>query len=110
MAQSGKVTNPASPPFASPSGQPRNQGATSKGAHDFLEEPTSDESKGGGRDFTKESRPQSEAKPEVVPNPQEIPKGMGGKILKADPSSLQTSEFSAKGPQPKPPFKGMKGY
>jgi hypothetical protein len=107
MAQSGKVSNPASPPFASPSGQPTNQGATSKGAHDFLEDPNSDSGKGGGRDFIKESRPQSEAKPEVTPNPQEIP--AGGKILKADPSPLQKSDFNASsGPQPKPPFKGMR--
>ena len=107
MAQSGKVSNSASPPFASPQGQPTNQGTTSKGAHNFLTEPTSGEAKGGGRDFVKESRPQSEAKPEVVPNPQEIP--AGGKILKADPSPLQKGDnFHATGPQPKPPFKGMR--
>jgi len=77
------VGNPAEPPFSI-------GGATMagdySGAHNFLTDPASNAPKTGGRDFTKEKRPQSEAKPEVVPNPQEIP--AGGVILKADPGPV----------------------
>lgn len=62
----------------------------------------------GGRDFSKESRPQSEAKQEVKPNPQEIP--AGGQILKADPGPV-SSKVSGTAPGVsggKAPFKGLK--
>jgi hypothetical protein len=98
--------NPASPPFASPSGQPKGQEPTSSGAHNFVKDPTSGSGAGGGQKDIMKSRPQSEARSENEPNPQEIPKG--GKILKADPSPLQRNDFDAVGPQPKAPFKGMK--
>jgi hypothetical protein len=86
MAQSGNSGNGQTPPFASSDGKPTNQGTGASGAHDFLTDPKGSGPAAGGRDFTKENRPQSEAKPEVVPNPQEIP--TGGKILKADPGPL----------------------
>lgn len=84
--QSGKVSGTANPPFATQDGKAQGQGTGSSGAHNFLKDPKSHASASGGRDFTKESRPQSEANAEVVPNPQEIP--AGGKILKADPGPV----------------------
>lgn len=58
------------------------------GAHDFIKDPSTTQGASGGRDFTKESRSQSEASPEVTPNPQEIP--AGGKILFADPGPVSS--------------------
>ncbi len=84
MAQTGKSSSPAAPPFATSQGKPANQGSGATGAHDFLEDPKGSGPATGGRDFTKESRPQTEAKREVVPNQQEVPRG--GTILKADPT------------------------
>lgn len=78
-----------------------------KGGHDFLQDPKSASPSTGGRDFTTESRPQSEAKKEVEPNPQEIP--TGGKDLKADPGPVSAKvSGTACGPACKPPFK-LKG-
>jgi hypothetical protein len=97
----------AAPPFATADGKPVNPSGGSSGAHDFLVDPKSSAAPGGGRDFTKENRPQTEAKPEVVPNPQEIP--MGGKILKADPGPVSKKvSGTAPGPQPPSPMKNMK--
>jgi hypothetical protein len=84
MAQQGKSTSPAAPPFATSQGKPANQGSGATGAHNFLTDPKGSGPATGARDFTKESRPQSEAKEEVTPNSQEIP--TGGKTLKADPT------------------------
>lgn len=69
---------------------------------------TSQNKGGGGFDVTKQNRPQSEAKQEVKPNPQEIP--AGGAVLKADPKPVgQTISGDAKpiGSVPRP-FKGLK--
>lgn len=85
MAQDGKVTSASNPPFGNGKGATTEAGSYS-GAHDFVTDPGSNAPAPKGRDFTKENRPQSEARPEVVPNPQEIP--AGGKILKADPGPV----------------------
>jgi hypothetical protein len=107
------------PPFATSGGKPITPttgkgggfdplkdatGGEKGGGHDFLTDPKgSSEAAGGGRDFTKESRPQSEAKPEVVPNPQEIPKG--GKILFADPGPVSAKVSGTAQHVEKKPFK-----
>lgn len=111
----------AAPPFATSSGQPKMPAASSAGGRDFTKEnrPQSGGETGGaaknsnnsgGRDFTKESRPQSDAKPEVVCNPQEIPKG--GVHLFADPGPVSSKISSAEhtGPSSKLPVKGLKSY
>jgi len=113
----------AAPPFATSDGKPKMTASTGgSGGRDFTKEsrPQSGDETGGaaknsnntgGRDFTKESRPQSEAKPEVVPNPQEIP--AGGKVLQADPGAVSakvsgTAEHTT--PTSKLPVKGLKSY
>jgi hypothetical protein len=108
MAQSGKVSSAANPPF-SDDGKAANQGATASGAHNFLEDPKGSGNPGGVRNFAKWNRPQSEAKPEVQPNPQEIPAGHGGRLLRADPSgpSAMTPSGGVQGVS-KMPMKGMK--
>jgi hypothetical protein len=54
-------------------------------------------------------RPQSEAKAEVVPNPQEIPSGNGGKILLADPGPVSKDVAgTASGVNTQTPFKGLR--
>lgn len=78
------VTNPSQPPFGN--GQGATAGGGARGAHDFIKDPKSNSPATGGRDFSKESRPQSMAKQEVTPNQQEIP--AGGTILKADPGKV----------------------
>ena len=87
MADGSKanVTNPSQPPFGNGQGATSSGGAA-RGGHDFLKDPKSAASSTGGRDFSKESRPQSMAKQEVAPNQQEIP--AGGTILKADPGKV----------------------
>jgi hypothetical protein len=105
MGQSGNSGNGASPPFATKDGKPANQGSGGSGAHDFIRDPlTSAPHTGGGFDVTKQNRPQTEARPEVVPNPQEIP--AGGKDMKADPGPVSaTVSGTAEGPQPRSPMK-----
>ena len=105
MAQTGKMTSKDAPPFATSSGKPAGQGSTAGGAHNFLTDPKGGGPASGGRDFTKESRPQSEARPEVMPNEQEIP--AGGKVLKADhgPVSRTVSGTAAGVDGGKKPFK-----
>src|SRR5271163_2184274 len=85
MAQDGKMTSTSAPPFATGDGKPTSS-AAGKGAagHDFTKDPKTGAPPVPGRDFTKESRSQSEARPEVEPSKGEIP--AGGKDLKADPS------------------------
>lgn len=114
--QSGTVPgNKANPPFS-------NGGKTvmagSSGGRDFTKESrpqTGAESGGktfnsnstGGRDFTKESRPQSTAKKEVEPNPQEIP--AGGAVLKADPGPVSKKvSGTVTGVDGTKPFKSLK--
>jgi hypothetical protein len=108
MAQSGD-SNASSPPFATKDGKPAGQGSTASGGHNFLKDPNGGGPASGGRNFNKESRPQSMAKKEVIPNPQEIPSGMGGKDLKADPSgpAAQSPSGGVQGVS-KMPMKGMK--
>lgn len=49
-------------------------GGASSGAHDFLTDPESNSPKTGGRDFTKESRPQKDgAAPDL--NQESVPEG-----------------------------------
>ena len=81
--------DPASPPFASKDGLP-----TIK-------------SSGGGAAMPKD-RPQTEAKPEVVPSPGEIPSG--GKILYADPTGQagQSGAVTGAGGAREVPFKNLR--
>lgn len=103
--QSGKVSGAANPPFATKAGRPANQGAGSTGAHDFIKDPTSKTGPGPG--YLLKDRPQSEAKAEVVPNPESIP--AGGKVLKIDkvPSGSGSAQGGTQGVA-KVPFKGLK--
>ena len=95
----------AAPPFATPDGKPVSPSSNVKGGgHNFLTDPKGNPSAaGGGRDFTKESRPQSEAKPEVTPNPQEIP--AGGKVLLADPGPVSANVAGTAQHVERKPFK-----
>ena len=111
------VVNPAEPPFSSGG---KTTMASSSGGRDFTQEnrPQNGSETGGksfnsnnsgGRDFTQENRPQTEAKAEVVPNPQEIPSGHGGKHLQADPGPVSQKVSGTASPiHNKPPFKGLK--
>jgi len=93
----------AAPPFATSDGKPVTPSGNEGGAHDFLTDPKGGSCQGGARDFTTESRPQSEAKQEVVPNPQEIP--AGGKILLADPGPVSAKVSGTAQHVEKKPFK-----
>lgn len=87
------------PPFLTSQGpgKPRN----------FVENASSAQAPHGGRDFTRESRSQSEATPEVVPNPQEIP--AGGKILMAEPGGANVTGDTSNTPTATPrPFKSLR--
>jgi len=64
----------ANPPFGNGKGATSSAGASS-GAHNFLEDPASNAPKTGGRDFTKESRPQEVGKPEDRYNSDTVPEG-----------------------------------
>jgi hypothetical protein len=92
--QDGKVHDKSAPPFATKDGKSAGgsmDGNGSKGT-DFSQSTQSAGQKSApvpGRDFTKESRPQSEAKKEVEPAKGEIAKG--GVDLKADPGSVSGS-------------------
>jgi hypothetical protein len=104
MPQDGKVHATNAPPFATSNGQPAATGGGASGAHDFIKNPLGNAPRTGGRDFTKESRPQSEARREVFGNPQEIP--VGGEILKADPGPVSAVvSGDAPGPQPAAPYR-----
>jgi hypothetical protein len=61
MAQKANVTTPNAPPFASPSGEPRNQGQTVDRPADLLAKPNGTAMPAGGRDFAGESSPQKSA-------------------------------------------------
>lgn len=98
----GKTSgNGKTAPFGDGKGKPTDHAS---GGHDFVKDVKGGGETGTGCDFTKESRPQSMAKAEVVPNPQEIP--AGGKDLKADPGPVsQKVAGTASGPQPRKPFR-----
>lgn len=88
MQQSGNVSaDKAAPPFATRDGQPTVK-STGAGAH------------------VAESRPQSEARPEVVPSTGEMPKG--GKILFADPTGQSGQSGTVHGVAGETPFKNLK--
>lgn len=95
----------ANPPFATKDGKPISPTSdTASGGHDFLTDNTGSGPATGGRDFIKESRPQTEAKPEVMPNGQSIP--AGGKILLADPQPVSRKVSGTAEPINNPkPFK-----
>jgi len=109
MAKSGDVRNPASPPFATPDGKPMAPQGGYSGAHDFLKDPKSHAPATGGRDFTKESRPQSEAEARSAGNPNADSIPSGGKDLKADPGAVSKNIAGmTSGVTPPKPFK-LKG-
>jgi len=83
-------------------------GSNVSGGHDFLTEPHSGEDGTPPRDFTKENRPQKSG--DNGANPQEIPKTMGGKVLKADPTpvSAKIAGPAMRVGSVKAPFKGMR--
>lgn len=110
MAQSAKSTGGANPPFATSDGKPQNQGTTSKGAFEYPKDnATGGGDKSGGRDFTKESRPQPPMKAQPgLPNTDNIPDGQGGKILQADPGKVGASASGTSGGVQGAPHKPFK--
>ena len=111
MAQSAKTpSDKAATPFSSRDGKPTNQGTGGSGGHDFLTDPKGTSTGAGGRDFTKENRPQTGAKDGNPPNPESIP--AGGKIYKADPGPVSKTAngngVNTGSPAERKPFKGMK--
>ena len=104
MAGAGKASSGPNPPFSD--GKGGGPGAsTASGAHNFLTDPKGSGPATGSRDFTKESRSQSEASEEVKPNPQEIP--TGGKVLLADPGPVSAKVSGTAQHVEHKPFKGM---
>lgn len=95
-------------PFGNHNGAPA--AGPASGAHNFATDPKGTRQGGDTpRDLLKAfQRPQSEAKPEVVPATEEIP--AGGKLLKADPVSGQEKAIASAstGPTGKMPFKNLK--
>jgi hypothetical protein len=81
-------TNPSAPPFATAEGLP----AVKDG--------------GGGKAAMPQDRPQSMARPEVVPSDGEIPKG--GKELYADPSGQAGNSGTVTGVAAPLPFKNLR--
>jgi len=108
MGQSAKSTGGGNPPFATKDGKPQNQGGTSSGATKWPEDKfTGSGDKSGGRDFTKENRPQPPMKAQPgLPNAESIP--AGGKELKADPGKVGANASGTSGGvagSPNKPFK-----
>jgi hypothetical protein len=115
MAQTGKASaDKAATPFSTRDGKPTGQGTGASGGHNFLTDPKGTSTGEGGRDFTKENHASGSLGSKDDPNPQEIPAGMGGKILKADPGPVSKTAnangmlSTGSGSTGKPPFKGMK--
>lgn len=103
MATDGKVPGDGkTSPFGNGNGGTSAMGNAS-GGHDFTQDPKSGASNTGGHDFTQDSRPQSEARTEVEPNPQEIPSG--GKITNLQPGVASKAVSTT---EAKVPFKGMR--
>jgi len=73
MAEGKTPGDAANSPFGDSKGATQATGASS-GAHNFLEEPTSNTSD-GGRDFTKENRPQEAGDPADRYNESSVPDG-----------------------------------
>ena len=107
MAQDGKMKSKDAPPFATSDGKQSSGGdqGHSNGV-DFVKTTNSQSAPVPGRDFTKENRPQSEARPEVMPAKGEIPKG--GKDMMADPSGKSGNSGTEYGVKGDTPFKGLK--
>lgn len=101
MAEGKTPGNGMTSPFGNGNGATAS--GDSSGAHDFLTDPKGSGAAAGGRDFTKESRPQSDAKKEVEPNSQEIP--AGGLIPKAAPGAASKTMSCAD--STRKPFKGV---
>lgn len=102
MAEGKTPGNASTSPFGNGQGATQASGAAS-GGHNFLTDNSSPPG-GQGRDFTKESRPQSEAKDENQPNSAEIP--AGGKLMKADPGPVSSKiAGDAKGIAPAKPYR-----
>jgi hypothetical protein len=103
-----KMSGAASPPFATKDGKPQGQGSGSSGAANFVTDANSKVGDKTGPGYLMKDRPQSEARPEVVPNPQSVV--AGGKILKADPGpvSAKVAGTAASIPSVPRPFKGLK--
>ena len=80
-------SDPAAPPFATKDGLP-----TVKSGGDGAAMP--------------QDRPQTEARPEVVPSPGEIPSG--GKVLLADPSGQSGQSSAVEGVKAPLPFKNLR--
>lgn len=75
MAEEGKTPgNASSSPFGDGKGATQADGSSS-GAHNFLEDPASHAPATGGRDFSKESRPQEKGDPEDRYCPDSPPDG-----------------------------------
>lgn len=107
MGQDGKMHSKDAPPFATADGK---QAAGGDQGHspgvDYTSKTNAQSAPVPGRDFTKENRPQSEARPEVVPAKGEIP--AGGKDLMADPSGKSGNSGDTEGVHGRAPFKGLK--
>jgi hypothetical protein len=103
------MKNNANPPFATADGNVKNPTGGASGAHDFVTDPKSHSPSTGGRDFTKESRPQPgpvESADSTI-CPESIP--AGGRILKADPMPVSKMvSGTAQGPAQPTPFKNLK--
>jgi hypothetical protein len=118
MAKSGGNVGANSPPFATADGKTRAPSSSASGAFDPLRnEATSGDKSTGGKDVTKENRPQQASKTLVgLPNSESIPSGDGGRILQIDPTgaasksaSGQAGGYTGAGVKPgHTPFKSLK--
>lgn len=93
------------PPFGNENGATVAGGGPTSGAHDFLTDPASNAPKTGGRDFTRESRPQRGGPPGY--NAESVPSGGPLPFPAADPKG----EYGPDGAQlehptsPRKPFR-----
>lgn len=108
----GKPGNGYDSPFGNGKGATMAQGSSS-GAHNFLKDPESGASKEGGRDFTKESRPQEPI--DHTPDggcydPASVPQGGPLPFPAADPSKGEQSRENNPGVADKAPvpFKNLR--
>lgn len=103
--QTADVVNPAEPPTSI--GGDTTMGA-GNGSFDPQKSPTTASKGSPALDVTQGNRPQSEARKENAPNPQEIP--AGGAVLKADPTPASRANSAQGGVMgvSKTPFKSLK--
>lgn len=80
--------NGSTSPFGNEQGATSAGGGASSGAHDFTEDPKSHSPASGGRDFTKENRPQPAGGTSGY-NPQSVPAG-GTTPFSGEPKPLET--------------------